>query len=62
MMLTNAVLDDPVIRARLVGVGILTRDQAVAYSTVGPTARGSGYDIDVRRDEPWVPTAKSRSM
>jgi membrane-bound hydrogenase subunit alpha len=53
LMLTNAVLDDPVIRARLERVGILTREQAVAYSVVGPTARGSGYDIDVRRDEPW---------
>jgi NADH-quinone oxidoreductase subunit D len=51
-MLTNAVLDDPVIRARLERVGVLTREQAVAYSVVGPTARGSGYDIDVRRDHP----------
>jgi NADH-quinone oxidoreductase subunit D len=52
MMLTKAVLDDPVIRARLEGVGILTREQALAYSVVGPTARGSGVDIDVRRDDP----------
>jgi len=51
-MLTNAVLDDPVIRARLEGVGILTREQAFAWSVTGPTARGSGYDIDVRRDFP----------
>uniref|UniRef100_A0A7C4CCE3 NADH:ubiquinone oxidoreductase n=1 Tax=candidate division WOR-3 bacterium TaxID=2052148 RepID=A0A7C4CCE3_UNCW3 len=52
MMLTKAVLDDPVIRARLEGVGILTKEQAVAYSVVGPTARPSGVDIDVRRDDP----------
>ena len=52
MMLTKAVLDDPVIRARLEGVGILTKEQALAYSVVGPTARGSGVDIDVRRDDP----------
>ncbi len=52
MMLTNAVLDDPVIRARLEGVGILTREQALAWSVVGPTARASGVDIDVRRDDP----------
>jgi NADH-quinone oxidoreductase subunit D len=52
MMLTNAVLDDPVIRARLERVGVLTREQAVAYSVVGPTARASGVDIDVRRDDP----------
>ncbi|MEO0021665.1 MAG: nickel-dependent hydrogenase large subunit [candidate division WOR-3 bacterium] len=52
MMLTKAVLDDPVIRARLEGVGILTREQAIAWSVVGPTARASGVDIDVRRDDP----------
>lgn len=52
MMFTKAVLDDPVIRARLEGVGVLTREQAIAYSVVGPTARPSGIDIDVRRDDP----------
>jgi len=52
MMLTKAVLDDPMIRARLEGVGVLTREQALAYSVTGPTARPSGVDIDVRRDDP----------
>jgi NADH-quinone oxidoreductase subunit D len=52
VMLTKAVLDDPVIRARLAGVGVLTREQALAYAVVGPTARASGVDIDVRRDDP----------
>ena len=52
MMLTKAVIDDPVIRARLERVGVLTREQAIAYSVVGPTARASGVDIDVRRDDP----------
>lgn len=52
MMLTKAVLDDPVIRARLEGVGVLTKEQALAFSVVGPTARPSGVDIDVRRDDP----------
>jgi len=52
MMLTKAVLDDPVIRSRLEGVGVLTREQAIAYSVTGPTARPSGVDIDVRRDDP----------
>jgi NADH-quinone oxidoreductase subunit D len=52
VMLTKAVLDDPVIRARLERVGVLTREQAIAYSVVGPTARASGVDIDTRRDDP----------
>jgi NADH-quinone oxidoreductase subunit D len=52
LMLTKAVLDDPVIRVRLERVGVLTREQAIAYAVVGPTARASGVDIDVRRDDP----------
>jgi len=52
-MLTGAVLDDPVLQGRLKGVGILTTEDAIAYGTLGPTARGSGFNIDVRRDEPY---------
>jgi membrane-bound hydrogenase subunit alpha len=52
-MLIGAILDDPVIHGRLKGVGILTKEDAIAYGALGPTARGSGVDIDVRRDEPY---------
>ncbi len=52
-MLIGAILNDPVILGRLKGVGILTNEDAVAYGVLGPTARGSGVDIDVRRDEPY---------
>jgi NADH-quinone oxidoreductase subunit D len=51
-MLTKAVLDDPVLHARLKGVGTLTREDAVKWAVTGPTARGSGVAIDVRRDDP----------
>jgi membrane-bound hydrogenase subunit alpha len=53
-MLTHAVLDDPVIHARVKGVGILTKEDAVAYAVTGPTARASGVPIDVRRDDPYA--------
>jgi len=53
-MLTNAVLDDPVLNARLRDIGVLTYEEAVRYCTTGPTARGSGVAIDVRRDEPYA--------
>jgi NADH-quinone oxidoreductase subunit D len=49
----GAVMDDPVIRARLKGIGILTKQQAIDWCIVGPTARASGVNIDVRRDEPY---------
>ena len=49
----GAVMDDPVIRARLKGIGILTEQQAIDWCVVGPTARASGVNIDVRRDDPY---------
>jgi len=53
-MLTNAVLDDPILHARLKNVGILTPQDAKAYGALGPTARGSDVPIDVRRDDPYA--------
>ncbi len=52
-MFKGAIQDDPVIKGRLKNVGRLTREQAVDWCVVGPTARASGIDIDVRRDEPY---------
>ncbi|MHC4069052.1 MAG: hydrogenase large subunit [Planctomycetota bacterium] len=53
-MLTKAVLDDPILHARLKGVGILSKEDAIAYAVTGPTARGSGVDIDVRHDDSYA--------
>ena len=53
-MLCGAVLDDPVLHARLKGVGVLTKGDAIRYAVTGPTARGSGLPIDVRRDDPYA--------
>ncbi|MFO8235819.1 MAG: nickel-dependent hydrogenase large subunit [Bacteroidales bacterium] len=53
-LLTGAVMDDPVIHARTKGVGILTKQDVKDYAAVGPTARASGWDIDVRRDDPYA--------
>ena len=53
-MLANAVQDDPVLKARLGGVGTLSKKDAIDYCVVGPTARASGVDIDVRRDDPYA--------
>jgi NADH-quinone oxidoreductase subunit D len=53
-MLVGAVMDDPVIHARTKGVGILTKEDILNFAAVGPTARASGIDIDVRRDDPYA--------
>lgn len=44
--------------ARFTGVGKLTREQVLAYGAVGPTARASGVDYDVRRDDPYLDYAR----
>jgi len=53
-MITKAVLDDPILHARLKGVGVLTKADAVQYAVTGPTARASDVPIDVRRDDPYA--------
>ena len=54
IMLKKAVMDDPVFHARLKGVGILTKEEAINYSAVGPTTRASGVAIDVRKNDPYA--------
>ncbi|HVN67781.1 MAG TPA: nickel-dependent hydrogenase large subunit [Candidatus Sulfotelmatobacter sp.] len=53
-MLAKAVMDDPVIRARLKNVGVLKKEDAIAMGVVGPVARASGIAIDVRKDHPYA--------
>ncbi len=57
-MFRGAVLDDPVLAVRLKGVGVLTKEDAIDYSAIGPTGRASGYDVDIRRDEPYAAYGK----
>jgi formate hydrogenlyase subunit 5 len=45
--------EEPSIRMRMENVGTLKREDALKLCIVGPTARGSGVDIDVRKDEPY---------
>jgi NADH-quinone oxidoreductase subunit D len=43
---------------RLSGVGKLPYEKAKSLGSVGPTARGSGVDSDVRRDDPYLAYAE----
>ncbi|MFQ5722652.1 MAG: nickel-dependent hydrogenase large subunit [Candidatus Aminicenantales bacterium] len=45
---------DKIIRARLKGVGLITKEEAKKYCLVGPIARASGIKIDVRKDDPYL--------
>lgn len=50
----DAFLRNRTIRARLIGTGALTKEDARRFCTVGPTARGSGHAVDVRKDDPHL--------
>jgi membrane-bound hydrogenase subunit alpha len=54
MMFRDVALADPVLQARTKNVGVLSRQDCVDLGALGPTARASDYDIDVRRDHPYA--------
>lgn len=45
---------DRSIRARTLGLGMLTRRRCLDYSIIGPVARGSGVRTDIRADVPYL--------
>ncbi len=45
--------NEPSLRLRMIDVGVLSKEEAVKQCCVGPVARASGYDIDVRKDAPY---------
>jgi formate hydrogenlyase subunit 5 len=46
-------LEEPTLRLRMKDVGVLSRQDALKLAVVGPVARGSGVDMDVRKDLPY---------
>ncbi|MGM0568666.1 MAG: nickel-dependent hydrogenase large subunit [Elusimicrobiota bacterium] len=53
-MLEGAIEDDPVLRARLKKAGTLPKKEAREFCALGPVARASGINIDVRKDDPYA--------
>lgn len=51
--LDTFLTSNEIIRARAIGVGVLTAEQAIDHSTVGPVLRASGVPYDVRRADPY---------
>lgn len=47
-------LNDPTIALRTKNVGILTKEDALSLCAVGPTARASGVNKDIRQDQPYA--------
>jgi NADH-quinone oxidoreductase subunit D/NADH-quinone oxidoreductase subunit C/D len=47
------ITKNEIVRHRAEGVGVLTPEQAIAYSVVGPVLRASGVPYDLRRAQPY---------
>jgi len=49
----NMLTENSILMKRCEGIGVLSRQDAVKLCVVGPVARASGLNIDVRRDSPY---------
>ncbi len=49
---------NPTVRARMVGVGNLSKEDAQLYGVVGPFARASGLNTDIRSEQPYLAYAE----
>ncbi|HUB13917.1 MAG TPA: nickel-dependent hydrogenase large subunit [Acetobacteraceae bacterium] len=56
--LVPAFMNNATTKARMAGVGALSKQQAIEWGVVGPIARASGVDIDVRCDRPYLAYAE----
>ena len=54
MTVKNAIVGDTAIHRRTKGVGVITKQETIDWSLVGPVARARGVDIDFRRDHPYA--------
>jgi NADH-quinone oxidoreductase subunit D len=46
--------ENSIFRNRTIGVGIITKQDAIDYGLTGPIARASGVPYDVRKDDPYL--------
>jgi NADH-quinone oxidoreductase subunit D len=45
--------ENPIWKERTVGIGVISAEQAIAWSLTGPSLRGSGVDWDLRKVAPY---------
>lgn len=50
--------DNVIFRQRTEGIGVLTKEDAIAYGVTGPAGRASGFSCDVRKNDPYSAYSK----
>jgi len=48
------LIENPIFRGRMEGVGALPPDELIAYGVSGPLLRAAGIDLDLRRAQPYL--------
>ena len=56
--LVPAFMNNVTARGRMAGIGPLTKEKAIEWGVVGPVARASGLETDVRVDQPHLAYAE----
>jgi len=51
--LDRYITNNDIVRMRCEGVGVITAEEAIAYSATGPILRASGVPYDIRRADPY---------
>ena len=54
----DLVTTEVTLAARMLGVGILSYEDAITYGATGPTSRAANVDRDLRRDDPYAAYAE----
>jgi len=50
----NMLIENPIFRGRMEGVGGLPATELIAYGVTGPLLRAAGVDLDLRRAQPYL--------
>jgi len=48
------VTGNPIVKGRLIGIGMLPKEDAISYAITGPSGRGSGFSCDIRKYKPYA--------
>ncbi len=52
-LLDTLITGNTIWQSRTKGIGVITADEAIDWGLTGPCLRGSGVDLDLRRDNPY---------
>ncbi len=58
----NLLTRNKIFMDRTVGIGVISKADALAYGLTGPNLRGSGVGLDLRKDKPSPATSSMSSM